>query len=248
MPTIYLSPSTQEFNIYVNDTQSEEYYMNLIADAMIPYLNAAGINYVRNAKNMNAASSIRQSNEGEYDLHLALHSNAGAGQYAGVARGVEVYYYPYSSRSQRAAELIADNMRIIYPNPENVTTIATTVLGEVARTRAPAVLVEFAFHDNPQDADFIRGNIELIARYTVMALCEYFGIPFNMPQPVRRGIVSTPEGGAANLRSLPNVYATVLDTIPNGASVEIYSELTDWYVVRYGGVEGYTVKEYITIV
>lgn len=50
MPTIYLSPSTQEFNIYVNDTQSEEYYMNLIADAMIPYLNAAGINYVRNAK------------------------------------------------------------------------------------------------------------------------------------------------------------------------------------------------------
>ena len=33
MPTIYLSPSTQEFNPY-NGGGNEEYYMNLIADAM----------------------------------------------------------------------------------------------------------------------------------------------------------------------------------------------------------------------
>jgi hypothetical protein len=41
MPTIYLSPSTQEFNPY-NGGGNEEYYMNLIADAMIPYLEASG--------------------------------------------------------------------------------------------------------------------------------------------------------------------------------------------------------------
>ena len=33
MPTIYLSPSTQEFNPY-SGGGNEEYYMNLIADAM----------------------------------------------------------------------------------------------------------------------------------------------------------------------------------------------------------------------
>ena len=37
MPSIYLSPSTQQYNEYVNGG-SEEYYMNLVADAMEPYL------------------------------------------------------------------------------------------------------------------------------------------------------------------------------------------------------------------
>ena len=41
MPIIYLSPSTQEANMYVNGG-SEEECMNRLADAMIPYLNASG--------------------------------------------------------------------------------------------------------------------------------------------------------------------------------------------------------------
>lgn len=247
MPTIYLSPSTQEYNLYVGDTQSEEYYMNLVADAMIPYLDASGINYVRNNKDMTAASSIRQSNEGNYDLHLALHSNAGAGQFSGTAQGVEVYYYPYSEQSRRAAEIIANNMRLIYFNPQNVRTVATTSLGEVARTRAPAVLIEYAFHDNTEDAAWIRNNINLIARYTVLALTEYFGIPFVEPTPVRYGTVVTPSGAGLNLRSAPDTYSSVLLSIPNGATVAVYGELEEWYTVNYNGVEGYVAKQYIAL-
>ena len=37
MPSIYLSPSLQPYNKYVNGGD-EQYYMNLIADAMEPYL------------------------------------------------------------------------------------------------------------------------------------------------------------------------------------------------------------------
>ena len=47
MPIIYLSPSTQEKNYYVNGG-TEEQYMNLLADKMVPYLNASGIRYSRN--------------------------------------------------------------------------------------------------------------------------------------------------------------------------------------------------------
>ena len=75
MPIIYLSPSTQENNFYVSGGTEEE-WMNRLADAMVPYLDASGIQYVRNTPAMTAASSIRASNEGNYDLHLALHSNA----------------------------------------------------------------------------------------------------------------------------------------------------------------------------
>ena len=45
MPKIYLSPSTQEYNPYVTGNGSEEYFMNLVADAMEPYLLANGIQF-----------------------------------------------------------------------------------------------------------------------------------------------------------------------------------------------------------
>ena len=72
MPTIYLSPSTQEFNEYVNGLGTEEEWMNRLADAMEPQLTASGIRFTRNTPDMTAASSIQASNAGSYDLHLAL--------------------------------------------------------------------------------------------------------------------------------------------------------------------------------
>lgn len=180
MPSIYLSPSTQEFNPYIIGG-NEEYYMNLIADAMEPYLYASGIDFTRNTPDMTAASSIAASNAGNYDLHLALHSNATAAG-DGRARGTDVYYYPTSVQGKRAAEIIANNLKLIYPNPELVKTVPTTSIGEVRRTRAPAVLIEYAYHDNYADATWIRDNIEAIAANTVVSLTDFFGIPFVVPQ------------------------------------------------------------------
>lgn len=179
MPSIYLSPSTQEFNPYVIGG-NEEYYMNLIADAMEPYLYATGIDFTRNTPQMTAASSIAASNAGNYDLHLALHSNATAAG-DGRARGSEVYYYPTSVNGKRAADIIANNLQMIYPLPNLVRTVPTTSIGEVRRTRAPSVLIEFAYHDNYQDATWIRDNIDAIAQNVVLSLADYFGIPFRTP-------------------------------------------------------------------
>ena len=179
MPSVYLSPSTQENNLYVIGG-TEEYYMNLIADAMEPYLYASGISFTRNTPEMTAASSVSASNAGNYDLHLALHSNA-TGSGDGSWRGSEVYYYPTSVGGARAAEIIANNLKLIYPFPDLVRAIATTSLGEVRRTRAPGVLIEFAYHDNYEDAVWIRDNIEAIAANVVASLTDYFGIPFVVP-------------------------------------------------------------------
>ena len=75
MPKIFLSPSTQEWNKYVTQG-NEEYYMNLIADRMEPYLRSSGIQFVRNDPDRNVAGAIKDSNSNYYDVHLALHSNA----------------------------------------------------------------------------------------------------------------------------------------------------------------------------
>ena len=58
MPRIYLSPSTQDWNPYVDGSGSEEYWMNLLADTLEPYLYANTISFVRNTPEMTAASSI----------------------------------------------------------------------------------------------------------------------------------------------------------------------------------------------
>ncbi len=244
MPRIYLSPSTQEFNPYVG-SGNEEYYMNLVADAMIPYLNSTGIEYTRNTPDMTAASSIAASNSGYYDLHLALHSNAAAGANSGRIRGSEVYYYPSSTQGARAAEIIANNLKLIYPIPENVRTVPTTSLGEVSRTRAPSVLIEFAYHDNEQDANWIRNNIDEIAENVVLSLADFFGIPFIVPQPIYTATVTT-QGGNLNLRDGPGIGSNVITTIPNGAVVTVFSDYGDWRLVRYQEFTGYVSNEFLS--
>lgn len=241
IPTIYLSPSTQEFNPYITGG-NEEQYMNLVADAMIPYLDASGISYSRNTPDMTAASSIAASNRGNYDLHLALHSNASS---TGQAMGGEVYYYPASARSQRAAEIIANNFKMIYPYPNLVRTVPTTTLGEVRRTKAPAVLFEIAFHDNPEDADWIKANINNIARNIVISLTDYFNIPFNEPaNEFYTGRVVT-NGSNLNIRQRPDIYSPVIGKIPNGAAVSVINGSGDWLLINYGGTTGYVYKYYI---
>ena len=92
-----------------------------------------------------------------------------------------MYYYATSSEGQRAANIIAINLKDIYPNPNLVAVIPNTTLAELRRTKAPAVLVEIAYHDNLEDANWIINNIELIARTLVLSVTEYFGIPFVEP-------------------------------------------------------------------
>ena len=153
MPRIYLSPSTQDWNPYVDGSGSEEYWMNLLADTLEPYLYANTISFVRNTPEMTAASSIAQANSlGGFDFYLALHSNASGEGQAGKNRGIIVFYYPTSSDGKRAAELFAAQLRMVYPLPAKVTTQATTTLGEVRRPRYPANLIELGYHDNYDDA------------------------------------------------------------------------------------------------
>ncbi|MBQ8568125.1 MAG: N-acetylmuramoyl-L-alanine amidase [Oscillospiraceae bacterium] len=244
MPKVFLSPSTQEWNKYVNGG-NEQQYMNLVADAMEPYLRSSGIVFSRNDPDRNVSGAIADSNAGSYDVHLALHSNAGGGQYAGVSRGIEIYYSPFSEFSRRLAVIIANNMKAIYPLPEKAVTIATTSLGEVTQTRSVSVLCELGFHDNYQDAEWIKANIENMARVLVQSLCDYFGIPFIEASEPRTGRVNA-GGSNLNIRRFPAMTAQVIGTIPDGAAVTVYGKTGNWYVVGYNGIVGYASAEFVS--
>lgn len=175
MPRIYLSPSLQEYNPFYGGG-SEEEVMNLIADAMEPYLAADGIEYLRNAPEMTLGQAIADSNNSNVDFHLAIHSNAAPPSVAGTRRVPVVYYYATSPYGRQMAELIADELREIYPDPSKVQVLPTTTLRELRRTNAPSALVEVAYHDNSEDATWIRGNIDEIGKALSNAVAAYFGL------------------------------------------------------------------------
>ena len=245
MPFLFLSPSTQDFNPYVT-TGNEQYWMNQLADRMEPYLFASGLNVTRNDPNGSAAQSIRASNAGTYDFHLALHSNASPEALAGRQRGVDIYYFPASEEGLRMANILVDNLKPVYPLPERVRALPTVLIGEVRRTRAPSVLAELGYHDNVEDADWLTGNLEEIAAALSEGVTEYFGLPFLTPSEPRTGIV-TLSSGTLNLRSLPTTDAAVLAQLPNGATVTILGQFDEWYTVEYDGLHGFASSRYITV-
>ncbi len=245
MPRLYLSPSLQDYNLYTGGG-NEEYYMNLLADQMEPYLISSGIAFIRNdPSTQELRDVIRQSNASNIDLHLALHSNAAGEGKEGQVRGVEVYYDPKNSFSRKAADLIAEEMKRIYALPAEVRVLPTTTLAEVVQTDMPAVLLEVAYHDNWEDAQWIRENLGNIAQAVVKAVCAYFGVPFVSPQPLRIGTVHT-SGASLNLRLFPSTQAQILLSIPNNSKVLVYSQIGNgWSVVGFGGNTGYAKSEYI---
>ncbi len=221
--------------------------MNRLADAMVPYLVSSGIQYVRNTPQMTAASSIAASNQGRYDLHLALHSNAAPDGRYGQVRGIIVYYFPGSVQGRRAAQIVADNLKTIYPLPNLVRAEGTTAIGEVRRVRAPSVFIELGYHDNTDDAAWIKSNIDAAARNIVLSLTEFFGIPFLTPVSPRNAVVDV-SWGYLNIRSRPESSAPVIAKAYDGARLTVINQWQGWYLVRFDGVVGYASRDFITLI
>ena len=253
MPDLFLSPSLQPWNPYINGG-NEAQYMGYVADALEPYLLENNISYTRSRMPNTLANAINTSNSGSYALHLALHSNASGAGSEGRYRGIQAYYYPTSTKGRQAAEDLVEALREIYPDPELVYTVPTTTIQEVRRTKAPAVLMEIGYHDNLQDAKWIKDNIQAIALQLAKGLTKFFNLPFkdvctstvnkliNVPDPRLNAYVRicTSEGGGLNLRSEPNTSADVLTVIANNDKALLLEKQCDWARIRYNAIEGYT--------
>ena len=100
---------------------------------------------------------------------------------AGKNTGVQIYYYPTSERGKRFAEIIAENYRPIYREPMNIKLVPNANLAELRKTKAPAVLIETAYHDNRADARWIRDNLDNIARALSKSVAQYLNVPFKEP-------------------------------------------------------------------
>ncbi len=261
MPNIFLSPSLQPWNLYVNGG-NEAQYMGYLADALEPYLTENGISYTRSRMPNTLLNAINTSNQGNYDLHLALHSNASPEGREGQFRGIQAYYYPTSVKGREAAQDLVNSLKTIYPDPDLVYTVPSTVITEVRRTKAPAVLMEIGYHDNLQDAQWIKANIQNIAAALAKGLTSYFDLPFrevctrngsrivNVPNVQLNTYVRvcTNDGDNLNIRQNPNTGSPVVGQIPAGENAIILEKLPNgWAKVRYNATEGFSSGNFLCV-
>lgn len=244
MPSIYLSPSLQPFNKYLNGG-NEQYYMNLIADEMEPFLISNGITFERNELGSNLTRSIESSNEGNFDLHLALHSNASPPSLTGVLKGIDVYYRPDNYQSKNAAEIIADNLKNIYPSPSLVKAVPTTTLSELNLVNSPSILIETGYHDNIDDVTWIKENTYAIASNIVESLTQFFDIPFiSPPTPPKKGVVNA---NNVNVRSKPSTDSYIITRLSKDAPITILGQWENWYVINKDNITGYIFADFVTV-
>ena len=239
MPDVFLSPSSQEFNPYINGG-NEEYYMNIIADAMIPYLEASGISYGRNTTSGSFIDSVRASNANDYKLHLAIHSNASAPQNAGKAQELPEDISPdvsaNDSWTERYSQALAEGAEAREPG--------TQMPEFLVKTKAPAILIEVAYHDNEQDAQWIRDNINSIAENLVISIGDFLGKEIKMPDTAKKGRVNT-NGTNLNLRAQPTVNSAVIGKIPDNTVIPLFESANGWYLTEYKQTGGYVSGKYI---
>jgi N-acetylmuramoyl-L-alanine amidase len=187
MIKIYLSPSRQSYNTYAVGNTTEKEQMEALANIIN--------NILKNeydCESVIATSSLNIDINGRTEeakamgcsVYLALHSNSGG---EGKASGAIAFYHPNNIESFNLATNIVKELNAICPIKSNryeavingMTAFNNYGYGEI---RAPAekgltpVLAETDFHDNPQTAQWIIDNKDLIAKAYVKAITETFNI------------------------------------------------------------------------
>ena len=178
--SVYLSPSMQKDNIGIGDYGSECFRMNMVADVTEEILKKHGVIVYRNKPDMTLGQMVADSNNKKPDIHFAIHSNANQGK----SRGGEVFCHRFGGSGEILARKIYKELEPITPSKDRGVKEGCNHYGqgkplyELAKTTAPAALVEIAFHDQKEDAMWIVANLEVIGIALARGVLSYFGIQF----------------------------------------------------------------------
>ena len=161
---VYLNPSVQTWNKYVDNLGTEAEHMNNIAQYL--YNELKQYNFLEVKANLSYKSlqeSVLESNTFNSDIHFALHSNAGGG------RGSEIFTissYEFSNTIYNDFLSLGDFKRRGVKNGSTIYEIKNSKAKDKA-------LMEILFHDNALEARFIVNNEERIARQFAESIVKH---------------------------------------------------------------------------
>lgn len=186
MPKDYISPSTQDWNQYAGGgtgvTDSEEYWMRVVAWKVTEHLAAAGIQ-VKLGGTVSWQANAAESNAWGANIHVEVHTNAGGGH------GTEVWHRTGSVEGERLAKSVYPFIAAASDQPDRGVK-ASLSYGALNQTKAPAIIIECAFHDNEAEAQEIRASVDEYALAIARGIAKYHGI--TLPVDVAPPVVTPP--------------------------------------------------------
>lgn len=178
---IFLSPSKQNSNLGIEASKytNEMDIMNKVADVVEKKLRENGFIIIRNNPKAWIRVWLRQGRKNNVDLHLAIHSNASTNH---NKKGVETWVHDEDSNTYSLATLIEDNLyNLYYDNKDPITyrgvRYAKGRMIEVNPKHVKfGILIEVAYHDNLEDANWIVDNIKNIGNNIADSIITYYQI------------------------------------------------------------------------
>jgi N-acetylmuramoyl-L-alanine amidase len=187
MDPCVFSPSQQPHNQYAGGAEgfadSEQYWMEQLADKCKAAFDRQdwGIPSVV-IKEGSVGGQVRKSNELDAGIHVALHTNAGG------STGTLIIHYPGSVKGAALANALFGPIAEASDTPD-VGIWAKSYYYETRETHAPAVIIEYQFHDNHRDAAEIRRSLDEYAEATTKGLATYYGKTYTPPATAPVGSV-----------------------------------------------------------
>ena len=180
MPKIYISPRDQVSNTYAVGNTNEAVQCRAIAQYLDAALMRCGIDSKTNTTaggSSGMSVRVKESNDWGADLHLPIHTNACNTE----VKGTRLMAHDLKGTGYKACKAIMETLAPITPGTsDNIT--ARPGLYEVKNTKAPCAYIEVAFHDNPEEAQWIIDHKEDIAEAICKGVCNYFGVEYKAPK------------------------------------------------------------------
>ncbi len=173
--SVFLSPSTQDKNLYFDGVTTERMNMTAISDLVAGFLAEADCVVYRSAPGSTLEEAVALSNELGAAIHVALHSNA-SGVEGATVRGCEVFCRPWDLPSRTLARCAYDSVSALTPTADRgIKTVDS--LYELNNVKSTAILIEADFHDNAAGAAWLKENREAVARAVADGILAYFDNP-----------------------------------------------------------------------
>jgi N-acetylmuramoyl-L-alanine amidase len=134
-----------------------------------------------------ANTLIRKANDLKRVIYISLHYNSvdNDNKFENSSGGIEIYYYPGSSLGKKLAQKIYNQLK--KGTEQKVRGIKTAKFAILRYTKMPAILSENGFMDVLQEALLMLSEEfqEEVAEEHVKGICQYFGIKYVEPNPIK---------------------------------------------------------------
>ncbi len=173
MRYVYLAPSVNRYLVGYGSYGSEEQRMNLITDIIEYELMRHDIKTARCEPEMTLYEAVADSNAKGCDIYISLKSQ----QANGKLSGCEIFYRGKDNQ-KRLANDIALNLKVLIDVKEMEGQYAFGGLSyyELTKTKAPSVIVNMGYHDNPKDAKLITDKTYELGCAVSKGVLDYYGI------------------------------------------------------------------------